>query len=51
MADISFEKNMSINPDWGMENLIKAIDAGSAIERITPEEHEKAKEMFSGSFS
>lgn len=48
MAAISFEKNMSINPDWGVKNLIEAIDAGSVIDRIPEEEFKRVREKFSG---
>ena len=46
MAIESFSRTFTINPDWGIKNLEKAIDKGSPIiKRLsTPEAMAKFKE-------
>ena len=46
MATESFSRTFTVNPDWGIKNLEKAIDNGSpAVKRLsTPEAKAKFKE-------
>ena len=46
MAIESFSRTFTVNPDWGIKNLEKAIDNGSpAVKRLsTPEAKAKFKE-------
>lgn len=46
MAIESFSRTFTINPDWGIKNLEKAIDKESPIVKmlITPEAKAKFKE-------
>ena len=46
MAIESFSRTFTINPDWGIKNLEKAIDKGSPIVKMlsTPEAKAKFKE-------
>ena len=46
MATESFSRTFTVNPDWGIKNLEKAIDNGSpTVKRLrTPETKAKFKE-------
>ena len=46
MATESFSRTFTVNPDWGIKNLEKAIDNGSpTVMRLsTPEDKAKFKE-------
>ena len=46
MATESFSRTFTVNPDWGIKNLEKAIDNGSpTVKRLsTPEAKAKFKE-------
>ena len=48
MATESFDRTIEINPDWGLKNLEKAIDAGTPpiVKKVrSPEYQAKFKEM------
>ena len=48
MATESFDRTIEINPDWGLKNLEKAIDAGAPpiVKKVrSPEYQAKFKEM------
>ena len=49
MATISFERDVTINPDWGAKNLEAAIDAGPCKmfqEARTPEARARFRESI-----
>lgn len=46
MATISFERPVKVNPDWGVDNLVKAVEKGSFFDRYPKEKLEKARASF-----
>ena len=41
MATESFSRTFTVNPDWGIKNLEKAIDNGSRISYSQEAEHSR----------
>lgn len=51
MATESFGKVMEVKTLEGVKNIVKAIEAGSFTERMTPDQHAMVREMSNPVFT
>ena len=46
MATISYNRPVTINPDWGVKNLLEAMEKGNQL-KLSSEEKKLIKEAYS----
>lgn len=47
MATISYNRPVTINPDWGVKNLLEAMQKGDQIKNLTKEDLRISNEISS----
>lgn len=47
MASISYNRPVTINPDWGVKNLLEAMEKGDQLKNLTEEDFRISNEISS----
>lgn len=47
MVSISYNRPVTINPDWGVKNLLEAMEKGDQLKNLTKEDFRISKEISS----
>lgn len=47
MATISYNRPVTINPDWGVKNLLEAMEKGDQLKNLTKEDFRISNEISS----
>lgn len=45
MATISYNRPVTINPDWGVKNLLEAMKKGDQLKTLTKEDYERHEHL------
>ncbi len=45
MATISYNRPVTINPDWGVKNLLEAMKKGDQLKNLTKEDFERHERL------
>ena len=45
MATISYNRPVTINPDWGVKNLLEKMKEGDQLKRLTKEDFEISRRL------